>query len=211
MKKTVLLFALFCSVAASAQDKWSIIGGVGAGVYKITERDFSVMEYTFEGKTYDPKLTIVADVGIRYNVGMFHLQSGINYAFTKPTFDMSGLVTESPGLEAVDINNKQFIGVPLLVGFNYRRQYMIYPLVQAGIIGYYALNQSVDLNGASAPDEKDFVLTIAGNAGVGINLFDKTSIELTLFYHRAEKAVFIAARDNYMQSIGGKLSVVFRL
>jgi hypothetical protein len=202
MKNILILFALFCSASVGAQNSnWSAIGSAGGGIHKITDKGALKL-------VPDTKLTAVADAGIRYNIGMLHLQSGISYWLLRYDADDRFLVEE--GIHSGGYNkiiNKQFMGIPLMIGFNYNRQSRIYPLVQAGIIAYYSLNDFVSWH-----NDKNFVLTLAGNAGIGINLSNKIAIEPSFFYKRATKVIFSKdTYDTYTQAIGAKLSAVFRL
>jgi hypothetical protein len=174
----ISLIILLCATIANAQSKWSVSCGAGYSTYNI-----------------------VADAEIRYNFGMMHVQSGINYWLLRDLADYSNLVTGDPNDPLIPNdpnllrNNKQFIGIPLLIGFNYKKQLKIYPLVQIGFVEYYSLNNS---------DATNFVTIFTGNVGLGINLYDKIAIEPSLSYRMP-----VGALPFYNKSLVGKLSVAW--
>jgi hypothetical protein len=203
MKKLLVLFALFFSVSANAQNRWSVIGGAGAGTHKVFTRDRHITDgsgtiTTISGKKFDGKLNILLDAGVRYNIRMFHLQTGINYNFIVRDKNQYG------GLY-IDIKERHSIGVPLMIGFHYNNNNKIYPLAQIGVIEYFAVNKSA----ISKMFENSTVF--ACNAGVGINA-GRIAFEPSVFCYRSNDLVGLSSIfNNYGLAIAGKLSVAWRL
>jgi len=207
MKQIFTLLAVICSFGASAQNNWNLVGGVGAGMYKTN----SIFHETSEKTYFD------VNIGARYNIGLFYLQSGLAYMNLQKIKikDLQSILSEQHGhgsdpAIAAWINSlpkkQSYFSIPLMIGFNYKNPSIIYPFAQIGL----------KFNLASDGKEEvinKFNMSFVGKLGAGFNVSNSISLEPSFVFERMSKVWdnFGYGQYPHHQLIGGQVSVVLKL
>lgn len=204
MKKLLIVFMLLCTFGAKAQSKWNIVGGIGAGVYKSDRFGSAYLD--------DNKIYFDINAGVRHNLSnMLYLQTGLSYTYFTLNIDKVKYSVESGlPLPDIDFNNQMYLSIPLLVGFNYKKENRIYPFIQVGGIVNYAIQKYlIEASVVNLSEEKRINLGLLAKIGIGVNISQNITLEPAFVFQRTTK--IDNSDGSYNQLLGGQISLVYKL